>query len=161
MTGRVVIDDSGAWSAGDAHLSPLSELERALVLAKKVGADTLLEVNLLKWERSVRTFARTKTTFTELEAGIQADDGDLVRVQERVFHFQGRLIHVESGEVRAAFAIAQSTSRVKPLRRDISMRDQLEDIQTDTPDRRQLAVSQALETFALHVIASRLAGSGH
>jgi sugar phosphate isomerase/epimerase len=116
VTGRIVVEGAGERKSDAAQ--SLSDLERALVLARKSGAEVLLQVMTLRWDRddgSSRWFAlaegdalRELATATEYES-IRRDRR--WRLIGPTLRFEAKLIDVESGEIVATADMSQSTVR--------------------------------------------------
>jgi len=114
-SGIVVI--SGAITARVAGES-LGDAEKALLLAKKSGADAILQIGEWGWskEASARRFflfddsGRDKV-YKEVNAPqYQAANGLKYAFPSSELRFVGRLIHAESGEVLASFEVKSSAN---------------------------------------------------
>jgi hypothetical protein len=112
LTGRVTIESRVSSETG-SNAVVLSQLERALVLAKKSNADALLQVEQLEWTPESRKFVYTPPN----AAFVAASDADWAAtpagqhyaIVGPTLHIQGKLIDVESGEVMVAIDISQAT----------------------------------------------------
>ena len=150
VTGRVVLDQAGNRVETAANLS---DLERALVLARNSNADALLQIIEIGWTDGRRAFVRNSDAFQEVAAGTQVDGSGLVRVHEAQFRFQARVISVDNGEIVMNIDVAQSTSRVIPETKTIEVTSSPiqhssgQRIDTDEPERRRWVVSQVMDTF--------------
>jgi hypothetical protein len=150
VTGRVVLDQAGNRVETAANLS---DLERALVLARNSNAEALLQVIEIGWTDSHRAFVRAGDRFGEVASGTNVDPSSLVRVREAVFRFQARVINVENGEIVMSIDVSQGTSRViSPPRTMVVTSSPMSGsstraIDTDQPDRRRAAISQVMDTF--------------
>ncbi len=82
MTGRVVFDPVGNRVETAANLS---DLERALVLARSSSADALLQIVEFGWTDGGRPFVYTANRFEEVAPGTQVQASNLVRVREARF----------------------------------------------------------------------------
>lgn len=114
VTGRVVVEQTES-GRGTEGATSLSDLERALVLAKKSNAEGLLQVSTLEWRPQVRHYVRRQGS-TELEL-VSADEyvthrGVKLTVKSPELKFEGKLIDVESGEIVASVALAHSVADV-------------------------------------------------
>lgn len=145
VTGRVVLDSGGTRVETAANLS---DLERALVLARDSNADVLLQVVELDWTPGTRAFVREGDKFREVPRGTPVHPASLARVHEAVFRFQARLINVVNAEIVMAVDIMQGTSRVtSPWTMRISSRGASAEIDTNTAERRRAAVTQVMRAF--------------
>jgi hypothetical protein len=156
ITGRVA---TGPVEARADEASRLSDLERALILAKDSNADALLQVGEIGFEPAERYFTLLEGDLTnpkEVPEPPTSPDAVFVRVKEARFTFQAKLINVENGEIVVSMEISQSTSRVSPatnIKGQASTRETIAII--DTPQRRQAAVEQVMEAFNSHLSARR------
>lgn len=106
VTGRVV---SEGPSGGDA--SRLTDVERALILARRSGADALLQVlSLGEDSAGGRTFYQKGNVLLETPPGVTGGRVDVRLGSARVV-LRGQLVDVETGEVVHVFNIAQSLVR--------------------------------------------------
>jgi len=115
ITSRVILDDEGRDRQRSQSGLQLSEVERALVLARDSNADAVLQVGAWRWtlaeasDHSRRYFVEDVqgTSFAEVDLLAYERAGDrLTHVYEGdVLGFTGRLIDVETGEVIASFKI--------------------------------------------------------
>jgi hypothetical protein len=148
VTGRVVLDQSGNRVETAANLS---DLERALVLARNSNTEALLQIVDLGWTDRRRPFVLAGDRYQEVAPGTSVDPSHLVRVREAVFRFEARVINVEDGEIVMSIDVSQGTSRVisSPMTVPITS-SPLEtaskrDIDTDEPDRRRVVVKQVMD----------------
>ena len=151
ITGRVA---SEAVEARADEAARLSDLERALILAKKSNADALLQVGELEFKPSERYFTVRKGdrgNFTEVPDPPSVDSWRL-RVKEARLSFQAKLINVENGEIVISMEFSQSTSRVAPpLHIDVPLSSEETIITIDNRQRRQAALTQVMEAFSSHI----------
>ncbi len=167
LTGRVTIESRVSSESG-SNAVVLSQLERALVLAKKSNADALLQVEQLEWTQESRKFVYTPPS-AAFAAASETDWAATPTGQHYAFvgptlHIQGKLIDVESGEVMVAIDISQATVNMVDAREAKTFTwipDQgfLPDAygdgtrSTDTPELRQKA-----QDALMGALASRVAG---
>jgi hypothetical protein len=149
VTGRVVRDQTGDRVESAANLS---DLERALVLARGSNAEALLQILEIGWVQGERSFVLDQDRFDEVGHGISVNSSALVQVGEAIFKFQARLISVDNGEILMNIEILQGTSRVSPPQKLDVTSSPLNGmsrhfIDTDGPDRRQTVVSQVMAAF--------------
>jgi len=116
ITSRVILDEPGNRQRGESGLQ-LSEVERALVLARESNVDAVLQIGAWDWieqdrsENGRRYFVHDKEakSFREVDriAYEQSAGSNVVRRSfgGQVLAFTGRLIDVENGEVVASFKI--------------------------------------------------------
>jgi hypothetical protein len=123
LTGRVAIESKVSSESGSAATN-LSQLERALVLAKKSNADALLQVESLGWEPQSRGFVYTvppsgppPAFFREAASPEEWSATPFTQryaIQGPTMHFVGKLIDVESGEVNVVIDLTQPTYDLLP-----------------------------------------------
>lgn len=160
VTGRVVLDQSGSRVETAANLS---DLERALVLARNSNAEALLQIVDIGWTDGHRPFVLVGDKYQEVVPGTSVAPSALVRVREAVFKLQARVINVENGEIVMSIDVSQGTSRVVSSPTIISVQSSpigngsTNDIDTDDPDRRRAVVSQVMDAF----LARLVQGSPH
>jgi hypothetical protein len=160
VTGRVVIDNAeGQKNEGAAQLT---DLERALILARKSGAEALLQVADMKWAKEPNKFRyyllqQDGKTFAEVS---KADfDGAGSEKQWMItgpsLHFEAKLIDVESGEIVAAVDISQSTahelsSKIVPVtvKGGSIVPNVQQATEVDSPDLREGAVQDMMGKLA-------------
>jgi hypothetical protein len=153
VTGRVVLDSSGNPGNRVETAANLSDLERALVLAKNSNADALLQIIEIGWTDGHRAFVLTGDQFQEVATGAEVEGQNLVRVQEAIFRVQARVISVENGEILMSIDVSQGTSSAIPEPKAIVVQSSptqgvaTQTIDTDDPDRRRRAVSQVMDTL--------------
>jgi hypothetical protein len=152
ITGRVA---SGPAGSRADDVSRLSDLERALILARDSNADALLQVGEIGFAPAERYFILVegdRERFAEVPEPPSSLDAYQVRIKESRFTFQAKLINVENGEIVVSMDFSQGTSRVEP---PLDIRVQLgrdEIIATiDTPERQRKAVKQVMEAFSSHI----------
>jgi len=128
ITSRVLLDDPTRDRQRTELGIQLSEVERALLLAKESNADAVLQIGTWEWvdpdqsDLSRRYFVQDKATKSLPE--VTRADYDQAPVRNlfrwslggRVLAFTGRLINVENGEVVASFKIdVPQVNVVEPL----------------------------------------------
>jgi hypothetical protein len=112
VTGRVVVD---AGNGNDRRLeaaASLTDLERALIMAKDTGADAILQIGRLAWTDSninSRFFLCCQKNASGYVEVAQADYESWPR-EKAIFashwlNFEGRLLDVKNGEVLASFDV--------------------------------------------------------
>jgi hypothetical protein len=152
ITGRVA---SGPVEARADEASRLSDLERALILAKNSNADALLQVGEIGFEPTERYFTLLegdKSHLKEVPELPASLDACVIRMKEARFTFQAKLINVENGEIVVSMEISQSTSRVSPtIDMDVLVSRGQTIITADTPQRRQATVTQVMDAFDSHL----------
>lgn len=144
ITSRIILerDDRHQEESGLG----LSELERALVLAKESNADGVLQIGTWRWrqasesERGGRYFVEhddprmVEVSRREYRAYLreEAPRAGFFRgrrytsVGDQVLDFTGRLVDVESGEVMASFSMEVPKVRVaEPLRLELNRKNEL------------------------------------
>lgn len=119
ITSRVLLDDTAAAGGNSQKTAEtemhLSEVERALLLAKRSNADAVLQIGTWHWVSAAdaddarRYFVRDRKGKTYDEVNQQKYEETKKEGRESfsadVLAFTGRLINVNSGEVVAAFKI--------------------------------------------------------
>lgn len=162
VTARVVEDSTGGRVETAANLS---DLERALILARKSGAEALLQVIDIGWTDSARPFVRDGDRFDEVSRGAAVDGSRLLRVREAIFLMRARLINVENGEIVMSLDVSQGTSRVIDPPKEIKVESnpmqgvQTQAIDTDTTERRRTVVDQVMRTFLSRLASGPLTTS--
>lgn len=116
VTGRVVVEETDQ-GRGTQGATGLSDLERALVLARKSNADCILQVTELTWKDSSRYFIPTGEGGSLDEA--KSREEYLAASAQRRFSvisprltFIGKLIDVETGEVVVSVDLSRSVGDV-------------------------------------------------
>ncbi|MCL5277662.1 MAG: hypothetical protein M1517_07820 [Deltaproteobacteria bacterium] len=115
ITGRVVFGAVQQGEKKEATGEQLSDIERALIMAKQTGADAILQIGNFDWKQNVagRFFVYNQYTNTFQEVS-QSRYGDWHGMGEWYagdqIEFIGRLIDVESGQVMASFDIICNSS---------------------------------------------------
>jgi hypothetical protein len=154
ITGRVA---SGPAEERVDEAARLSDLERALILAKKSNADALLQVGEIAFQPAERLFAFLEgdsSHLMEVTEQSSSPDAIFVRMKEERFSFQAKVINVDDGEILVSMDISQSTSRVSPaINTNVQLRRGETILTVDTPERRQAAVVQVMEALNNHIIA--------
>ena len=113
VTGRVIAEEgTGKPRAEAAHLT---DVERALILAKDGGADAVLQLGSWEWKGT-----RSRLFCGKADA-MTACGGDRWRksvfqgeLTGRTLHFAGRLIEVEHGEVLASIDVEHNAAETFP-----------------------------------------------
>lgn len=120
VTGRVVVESSEGTKGGEAGRH-LSDLERALVLARKSNADAILQLIEMRWKDDVPDLYRyywfAEGKWAEMSQKPDAEwykenrkrEGRLAVIKGPTLGFQAKLIDVESGEIVAAIDMLHST----------------------------------------------------
>lgn len=117
ITGRVVLREAVRGEGGQGATG-LSDIERALVLAKESGAEAVVQIGTWKWTKDAhpwRYFVADKTTrsFRECTADEYKDAPPSTRWYFSAWRvdFQGKLIDVDTAEVVAVFQAHTVTNR--------------------------------------------------
>ncbi len=109
ITGRVVLEESTDKEKKTEAAQNLSDMERALIMAKKSGADAILQIGQFDWLPldETRYFIQdTNNAYTEVDRGAyQAWAGIKQSFLSPWLKFVGRLAEVTSGEVVASFDV--------------------------------------------------------
>ena len=154
ITGRVA---SGPVEARAEEASRLSDLERALILAKNSNADALLQVGEIGFVPAERYFTLLEGNMRHFEEVPELSSRTAtycIRIKEARFVFQAKLINVENGEILVSMDISQSTSRVSPMTSmDVLPNREESTMSIDSPQRRQAAVMQVMDAFNNHISA--------
>ena len=112
ITGRIVMDSPDQTEEKNETGSILSDMERALVMAKNTGADAILQVGTFNWsERSDARFfvcPRGGTApFEEVDRSqARIWNGAKVAFQSPQLEFVGKIVNVENGEVLATLDVS-------------------------------------------------------
>ncbi len=116
VTGRVVNTVDTAEGQANAGATQLTDLERALVLARKSGAEALLQVANMEWAKDANNFRyyvlqADGKTFSEVsKADFEAQaPAKQWAVTGPSLHFEAKLIDAETGEIVTAVDLSQST----------------------------------------------------
>jgi hypothetical protein len=154
VTAKVVRDPTGNLVE---RASTLSDLERALVLAKESNAEVLLQIVEIDLKDRYRPFVpgSREGRFQEIRPGAQVDQGtQVVRVHEKVFSLRARAINVENGEIVMSVDVSQGTSYALPEPKTVAIVEQslfervgTKEVTTDEPERLQKAIEQVLDAF--------------
>lgn len=110
ITGRVVMDSPTEDSEKNETASVLSDMERALVMAKTTGADAILQVGSLGWTemKNSRFFVYEKEDVSFREVGV-SDFRKLkkpgIKFIAPHLEFLGKIVNVENGEVLATLDV--------------------------------------------------------
>jgi len=111
VTGRVVLESVSKEEKGGRYAVDLSDVERALVMAKQTGADAILQIGLFKLDDNVNTrfFVRSENekNYQEVrkQVFLSAENERKIPYKSSLYRFVGRLIDVQSGEVRITFDV--------------------------------------------------------
>ena len=120
VTGRVVFELKGnEGEKREEGAQGLSDAERALVMAKKTGADAILQIGTFAWQgrRNCRYFigaggnagSQTPSDLREVTLKeYESHQGARMPISGQWLEFVGRLIDVQSGEVMASFKYGNS-----------------------------------------------------
>lgn len=110
ITGRVVFESGEKRVEG---ATPLSEAERALIMAQKTGADAILQIGRWQWSESdkkTRYFILDEDDSESYEEvslpKYRSWEGKKYHFYSPVLYFIGRVTDVESGEVIASLKIS-------------------------------------------------------
>lgn len=110
VSGRVVEDKTGAGEKKNERAIPLSDTERLFVMAKKTGADAILQIGSLRWESAAcGLFVLNKKgedqTFEQVgPAEFEAWAGPKISISCPMLHFTGRLMDVENGVIMVSLS---------------------------------------------------------
>lgn len=118
ITGRVVYEETKDVKKRVEGATPLSDAERALVMAKKTGADAILQIGSIQWIEAngigrhfILNPEDDKREYLEVPLK-QFRNWDNVKIKfpSQWLHFVGRLTDVESGEVIASFKVISAAN---------------------------------------------------
>jgi len=118
ITGRVVFEESKDEKKRVEGATPLSDAERALIMAKKTGADAILQIGSIQWIESngvgrhfILNPEDEKLEYLEVPLK-QFRNWDNVKIKfpSQWLHFVGRLTDVETGEVIASFKLSSAAN---------------------------------------------------
>lgn len=121
ITGKVVLEAPGGDDEKKSEAAALlSDLERALVMAKRTGADAILQIGDFSWSKESKN-----TRFFVVEApgapfrevtpeAYNTFSGFKMRYYSQELRFIGRLVDVENGEVVATLDVALPLNHVLP-----------------------------------------------
>lgn len=113
ITGKVVLESAaGSDEKKSEAAALLSDLERALIMAKRTGAEAILQVGEFDWskhEKPTRFFLAGAPGMPFRE--VKQEEYTAYTGEKRSFYsyelrFVGRLVDVENGEVMATFEVA-------------------------------------------------------
>jgi len=120
VTGRVVMELQGDQKEKkDESAQNLSDVERALIMAKQTGADALLQIGQLEWSKTqyfTRYFVVNPVSGTnELKEVSLAEYSASQTPPKKAYQspwltFIGRLTDVQSGEVMASFEVKDASN---------------------------------------------------
>jgi hypothetical protein len=117
ITGRVVLSE-GVRGERKEGAAQLSDIERALVMAKETGAEAIVQIGTWAWSsdsQPFRYFVAEKSTraFREVSGDEWKEAPGSLRwyMSSPRLDFVGKLIDVESGEVVAVFQCHTCTNR--------------------------------------------------
>jgi hypothetical protein len=116
VSGRIVSETTGTGESKTESGTPLSDTERLLVLAKKTGADAILQIGSLKWDSTIcGLFVLNKDSDQPsfrpaTPAEFEAFPGPKIPISCPLLVFSGRLMDVETGEILASFSHAVPAS---------------------------------------------------
>jgi hypothetical protein len=119
VSGRVILESSGAEQTRLEGLGRVSDSERSLMLAKQSGADAILQISQLGWTRDkqpTRYFVLDKEDYREATVGeYRAWSGEKIEFESAMLSFLGRLIDVQSGQVLASFQVGSAANWNLPM----------------------------------------------
>jgi hypothetical protein len=144
ITGRIYkgADDSAAGQA-----AVLTDVERALVLARDLNAEALLQVVMLEDREKVLTLVAVGSQLRAAERIERNQAG--VLLSEKRLRLRARVIDVESGRIVMLVDIAQSTTDAEGIDRDIKLdRKEIKQLSTADDENQALAVEQILNAVA-------------
>jgi len=119
VTGRVVMQHQGEkQETKDENAQNLSDVERALIMAKETGADALLQIGQFEWSKvaySTRYFIAdpkdNSATYREVNLEeFQSWPYLKLDYKSPWFTFIGRLTDVQTGEVMASFKVESASN---------------------------------------------------
>jgi hypothetical protein len=122
ITGRVVMDSPDkSQERKNETASNLSDMERALIMAKTTGADVILQLGMFEWSKErilTRFFIAEGTT----DGGFKETDllqykswtGAKLEYESLVLSFIGKLVNVENGEVLATISTSMPANYALP-----------------------------------------------
>ncbi len=117
ITGKVVMDTPNKTDSKNETASSLSDLERALIMAKETGADLILQLGEFHWyldHVSSRFFITTKETGSAFKEVTQEEFNDWkgykVPFVASVLSFKGKVINVSNGEILATLSFATASN---------------------------------------------------
>lgn len=157
ITSRVILGDETRDRQRAESGLQLSEVERALLLAKQSNADAVLQIGSWQWidasasDHGARYFVEDKKAKTMVEVAQDEYESAPTKkllsyhVSGSVLGFTGRLIHVETGEVLASFKIDVPRMNVSdPLTITFAKNGEVEvmSYDPDKDDRRHQAAGQ-------------------
>jgi hypothetical protein len=151
---------TGTSVSGGTAALPLSDLERALVLAKDSNAAGILQILELGWSTAAKCYVidRQRTHETPCPP---SGDGVLVLVEDNVFRVQARLINVETGDIELSIDISHSTANFKGLKMTLLMpqlRSDVVTVSTAQPEsRRQKVVHEVATALYDHIVRAPIA----
>lgn len=121
ITGRVVLETGDTSAKKSESAAELSDMERALIMAKKTGADAILQIGAFQW-----TAATKPTRFFVAEdvpngrfREVTADEFNAWSELKKAYasqelSFIGRLVDVDNGEVIASFDLKMPANYLLP-----------------------------------------------
>lgn len=141
-TSRVLARDAPPDADGAAV--QLSDVERALLLAREFKAEAILQVAELGPEA------------VQEVATVQSVEGRAYYAQATVngsvFRFRGRLIDVDSAEIALSFDVAQDTLRVEGFAQKVDTRRPLAPISRDTEHLKTAAINQVFDVIGSYLV---------
>ena len=122
ITGRVVMDSPDkSQEKKNETAGNLSDMERALIMAKTTGADVILQLGMFEWGKErilTRFFIAEGTTdgvFKETNLSqYKSWTGAKMEFESLVLNFIGKLVNVENGEVLATISTTMPANFALP-----------------------------------------------
>lgn len=147
ITARAVSGTNAA--SPTAAATKLSDLERALILARDTHVDALLQITELRYEPFELALSETHGRLLPATASDQTPTHALASLA--MFKLRARLIEVAEGDILLSIDLSQSTARALPVdeRRAIP-HSGVEHIDLATSDRKQHALTQVMEAMLGH-----------
>lgn len=121
ITGRVVLENPDSLAKKNEDAAELSDMERALVMARKTGADAILQIGDFWWSKNTR-FTRffvaeeiDGAPFREVDkAEYDGWPGVKKMFRSHEISFISRFVNLEDGEVIASFDIKMPANFLLP-----------------------------------------------
>lgn len=121
ITGRVVMENPDAVAKKNEAAAELSDMERALIMAKKTGADAILQIGDFWWSKNTkytRFFVTEKTDRAPFRE-VDKEEYDGWKGAKKMFKspeisFVSRLVDVENGEIIASFDVKMPANFLLP-----------------------------------------------
>jgi hypothetical protein len=165
VTGRVVVESAEGTKGGEPGRN-LSDLERALVLARKSNADAVLQLIEMRWKDDVPELYRyywfdaATSHWAEMNKKPDADwykenrkhEDRLAVVKGPTLGFQAKLIDVDSGEIVAAVDMLQSTVDEVAAKTVVFPKKGRKEIRLASDDLKQAVVDSMMSRLAEIII---------